>query len=199
MLVTDVETTGIDPEKYSIVSLGSIRYEDPQDTFYEECRIRDGAEVSDRALAINGFTREEITDPKKPEPGEVLNDFIRWAGSAEDRTISGENPSFDTGFLQKTAERNDIDWPFGYRTVDLHSLTYAHQISRRLKPPTKDRKSALSLNKTLEYVGIPEDVRSEEHDALEDAKLEAEAIARLIEGKNLVEEYEAYSVPLYLK
>lgn len=199
MLVADVETTGIDEDKYSIVSLGAVYFENPQDTFYEECKIWNGAEISDRALEINGFTKEEITDPEKPSPGEVLKDLIRWSGSAEDRTIAGENPSFDTDFLEETAKRNNIDWSFGHRTLDLHSVANAHLRSRGLKPPTKNRRSDMDLNKTLEYVGIPENCRSEEHNALEDAKLEAEAFSRLINGENLLEEYEDYGIPLYLK
>ena len=47
MIIIDVETTGLDPKKYSIVSIGAVDFKKPMRTFYEECRIWDGAEVSE--------------------------------------------------------------------------------------------------------------------------------------------------------
>ena len=39
----------------------------------------------------------------------------------------------------------------------------------------------------------------ETHNALEDCKLEAEAISRISYGKNLIQKYNKFSIPDYLK
>ena len=93
-------------------------------------------------------------------------------------------------------ERYGLRWEFGYRTVDLHSLGFAHYIKRGRIPPIKDRRTAISLDKILGYVGMPEEPKP--HNALTGAKMEAEAFSRLIEGKPLLEEFKKYLIPYYL-
>ena len=34
MIIVDVETTGIDPEKHSIVSIGAVDFSNPSNEFY---------------------------------------------------------------------------------------------------------------------------------------------------------------------
>ena len=53
--------------------------------------------------------------------------------------------------------------------------------------------SALNLDRILEYVGLP--TRAEKHNALHDAKLEAEAFSRLFQNKGLLSEYATYPIP----
>ena len=57
MIVVDVESSGVDAQKDSLVSVGAIDFDNPENRFYEECRIWDGAHVEKEALEINGFTR----------------------------------------------------------------------------------------------------------------------------------------------
>ncbi len=65
MLIVDVETTGTEPEKHSIVSIGAIDFHNIKPHFYQECRIWEGAEFSLEALNVNGFSTIEIVHPKK--------------------------------------------------------------------------------------------------------------------------------------
>jgi DNA polymerase III epsilon subunit-like protein len=108
MIVLDTETTGLDPDKNSLLSIGALEFESPENQFYGECRIWDGAEIETIALEINGFSK-------------------------------------------------------------------------------------ISSNFIFRYVGIIEE--REEHNALEDAKLTAEAISRLLHGKQLLEEYKKFPIP----
>lgn len=197
MIVVDVETTGLSSEKNSIVSIGAVDFVNPENQFYEECRVWDGAEIDDFALKVNGFTEEQVKDMDKKSLKDLISEFLVWTEKFTDKTIAGENPSFDTGFLEDSAKRYDLNWPFGYRIVDLHTLSYSHYLSRLLQPPTKKNKSDLSLNKTLVYVGLPEEPNP--HNALTGAKMEAEAFSRIIYGKNLLKEFEKYEMPVYLK
>jgi len=196
MIIVDVETTGLDPSKNSIVSIGALDFSKPKNQFYQECRIFDGAEVSQKALEINGFSEEEIKNSNKKTLESAILEFIKWAEDIDDKTLAGENSSFDRDFLKASMERYGLRWEFGYRTVDLHSLGFAHYIKRGRIPPIKDRRTAISLDKILGYVGMPEEPKP--HNALTGAKMEAEAFSRLIEGKPLLEEFKKYLIPYYL-
>ena len=197
MIVVDVETTGIYPLKTSIVSVGALDFSNPRNTFYEECRIWEGAEIIQEALNINGFTREQITDPRKQSLEELMKKFLEWTSTIKNITLAGENPSFDGGFLMNSAMRYGIEWPFGRRTLDLHSVRLAHHISSEKEFPMKNNRADLNLDRTLVYVGLPREPRP--HNALVGAKFEAEAFSRLINGKNLLPEFIEYEIPEYLK
>ena len=78
MLVVDVEASGTEPKKHSIVSVGALDLKNPSNRFYEECRVWDGAHIMDEALEVNGFTKDEITDPKKQSEGDLTHAFLDW-------------------------------------------------------------------------------------------------------------------------
>ncbi len=195
MIVVDVETTGVNPEKHSIVSIGAVDFLEPEYQFYGESLPWEGAEITDEALAINGFTREQLKDPNMQSLALLIENFIKWSWQVEDRTLAGENPTFDMGFLKDAARRYGFEIK-GRRTVDLHSNSYMDHLVRGIKPPTRDFSSALSLDETLVYVGLQPEPKP--HNALVGAKLEAECFSRLIFGKNLLSEYANIAVPRWL-
>lgn len=193
MIIVDVETTGLDCRKHSIVSIGAVDFMRPDNQFYQECRIVEGAVIETKALAVNGFTVENIRDPGKPTLEQTITSFLAWMETCCARTIAGENPSFDRDFLRASAERYRIYPRLGVRTIDLHTVCYTHYMSRGLEPPMKNRYTAVSADSALTYVGLPEEPRP--HHALTGAKMEAEAFSRLIYGKCLLQDYERYPVP----
>lgn len=194
MLVVDVEASGTEPSKHSIVSVGALDFSNPSNRFYAECRIWDGAHTMDEALAVCGFTKEQITDPKKPTETEIIHEFLTWSEGIEDRTLAGQNVSFDRDFLKAAAERaGHTEWPFAYRTIDTHTLAYMHMIQRGLQPPVAHRRSALDLDAVLNYVGVPAEPTP--HNALTGALSHAEVIARLLYGRKLLPEFEEFDIP----
>lgn len=197
MIIVDVETTGLDPQKHSIVSIGALDFSNSENQFYLECRIWDGAEIMKEALEINGFSEEEIKDPKKKTLEEVIKNFLDWTMEIKEKVLAGVNPSFDRDFLKTSAQRFDIDWMPSHRTIDLHSLCYAHYLRRGLKPPMKEGRTDLNADKIFEYTGLPEETKP--HNALTGTKMEAEALSRIIYGKKLLKEFEKYPVPDYLQ
>jgi DNA polymerase-3 subunit epsilon len=196
MVVIDVETTGLNPERHCIASLGAVDFSDANRMFYAECRIWDDAEISKSALEINGFNVEQLFDAGKRTVRQVIREFGLWLCNAADKIVAGENPTFDRDFLVAAARRAAIDLDLGHRTVDIHALCYSHHLQRAVVPPVKEGKSDLSLDRTLEYVGLPREAKP--HNALIGAKLEAEALSRLIYAKTLLPEFAGYRVPLYL-
>jgi len=189
MIIVDVEASGVDPNKNSLLSIGALDFDDPENQFYEECRIWDGAHVEKEALEVNGFTKEQIVDPNKKSDRELVEDFLVWAESCKERTFAGQNPSFDRDFIQQTAYRYHLNWSWAlaHRTIDLHSVAYFKMLKDGKTPPSKNSHSALGLEEIIKMLGI--NLKRGKHNALEDAKVEAECLHRLIYNKSLFKEF----------
>jgi DNA polymerase III epsilon subunit-like protein len=193
MIIIDVETTGVDEIKHSILSVGAIDFEHPERQFYEECRAWSGAHIDDAGLAINGFTREGVADQSKQTDEELIKHFIAWAKKSKENTFAGQNPSFDRDFLHRAADRYHLEWPFAFRTIDQHSVCYTHMVKRGVVIPVIHNHSDLNSDKIMEYVGIP--VEPHPHNALNGAKVAAEALSRLLYDRKLLPEFKNYSIP----
>lgn len=195
MIVLDIEASGTDYQKHSIVSIGALDFENPNNQFYDECRVWAGAHIDEGALEVNGFTEEELNDPSKKTEAEVVAAFIGWTRELSDITILGQNPSFDRDFLRAACIRAGFDFPFPHRTVDTHTLAYMHMVKRGMRPPfdSLKRRSALNLDAVLNYTGIPEEPSP--HNALTGAMSHAEVASRLLYDRGLLPEFEVYPVP----
>ena len=194
MIILDVEASGVSPEKNSIVSIGALDLEDPDNQFYDECRVWDGAHISDEALAVNGFTKEEIIDETKKTEEEIVRAFIAWATDMPlVRTLAGQNPSFDRDFISAACRRAGIDFPFAHRTIDTHTLAWMHMVKNGIIPPIANHRSALNLDMILNYCGIPDE--PEPHNALTGAYCHAEVVSRLLYRKPLLREFASYEMP----
>ncbi|MBI2617893.1 3'-5' exonuclease [Candidatus Kaiserbacteria bacterium] len=193
MIVIDIEASGTEYHKHSIVSIGALDFDNPTNQFYDECRIWDGAHIMDEALLVNGFTKEEITDENKKPEAEIVRAFLAWAGDIEDRTLAGQNVSFDRDFLKAAAERAHLDWTLPHRTIDTHTLAWMHIVKHGGKPPIENHRSALNLDAVLNYVGIPDEPTP--HNALTGAMSHAEIISRLLYDKKLLPEFNAHEIP----
>ena len=184
MIVLDIETSGTNPWKHSILSIGAIDFLDPERTFSKECQIRPGAHIDEEGMAVNGFSREEITDKNKETEEKIVSDFFDWAMKSKDHTVAGQNPSFDTSFLQIAADIYDQNFPLAHRTIDLHSICAMHMIKRGLSFPVEHNRSNLNSDSIMEYVGLPAEPKP--HIAFNGAKWEAEAFSRLLYDKTFL-------------
>lgn len=195
MIVVDVEASGTNYEKHSIVSIGALDFDHPDNRYYIECRIWEGAHFMEEALKVNGFTEAQITTADKPSEGEAIRDFLAWAEPIEDRTLAGQNVSFDRDFLRAATGRAGLDWHLAYRTIDTHSLAWMHMTKAGKAPPidAEHKRSALDLDAILNYCGIP--AEPEPHNALTGALSHAEVISRLIHNKPLLPEFGQFPLP----
>ena len=114
MIVADIEATGLDIHKHSILSIGAVDFEHPDRQFYGECRMWEGASIMSDAIAVNGFTKQECSDPKKQSLKELMESFLHWIEQSEDKTLAGQNPSFDRDFLNSSFARSSIGWHFHF-------------------------------------------------------------------------------------
>lgn len=195
MIVIDIEASGVNYEKHSIVSLGALDLDNPDNRFYKECRIWDGAHINQESLAINDMTEEGIRDPQKIREGELVRQFLEWSEHMDDRTLAGQNVSFDRDFLKAACEREGIAWPLAHRTIDTHSLCYMHMVKRGIQPPMdpQHKRTALNMDAVLNYCGIPKE--PEPHNALTGALSHAEIISRLLYDRKMLPEFEQYEIP----
>lgn len=195
MLIIDIEASGTEYYKHSIVSLGAVDFDNPTRRFYEECRIWDGAHIMEGALAVNGFSEAEITDPTKQTEGELIRRFLEWSQHIADRTLAGQNVSFDRDFIRAACLREGIAYELAHRTIDTHTLCFMHMVKRGIEPPidAQHRRSALNLDAILNYCGIPDE--PDPHNALTGALCHGEVISRLLYNRKLFPEFAQYEIP----
>lgn len=197
MLVVDVETSGLDPNTNTILSIGAIDFNRPERQFYQECQLLKGSLISQQALQVNGYTIAQITDSTKKSLGEILFEFIGWVEKSTDKTIAGQNPTFDRDFLNSSCRKCNIEYAFSKRTVDMHAVCYAAKLRSGQSPFLQKGVSSLVSDRIMHFVGIPAEPKP--HIAINGAKYEAEAFKRLIYGRCCFEEFAVYPVPEYLR
>lgn len=194
MIVLDIETTGLDPAKHGIVSVGAVEFEAPDNQFYEECRVSEDVPIEQEAVDVNGFSREAMRDPSKQTVGSLLEDLLEWIQTCEEWTIAGHNVHCDIEFIDRAARKFDVE-PLGHgrggvfhdRIIDTHSLVWMDLVQSGKGLPKDGKYSGVSSDFIFKYAGI--DHERDAHNALEDAKLTAETISRLLYNKKLFDEF----------
>lgn len=190
MIVLDIEASGTNYEKHSILSLGALDLDHPENRLYLQCQAWEGAHIDPEALEVNGFSETEATDDTKETEAQLTAQFLTWAEGVEDQTLAGQNVSFDRDFVKAACERAKYNYPFAHRTIDTHTLAYMHHILHGQAVPFDKRHSALNLDAIMNYVGIPDE--PEPHNALTGALAHAEVISRLLYHRPLLPEFSQY-------
>lgn len=199
MIIIDIETSGIDPDKHGVLSVGAIEFENPDNQFYTESYLSPDLDYEEETAAVHGFNLEQVRDETRESPYILIKSLVDWMQKISDRTPAGVHiASFDLQFLQRLAHREKINWPLGKRSVDLHTLVYGHVQRNQpdLYQPINQR-SNINSNFIQRYCGITEVPFP--HNALTDAKWEAECFSRLLSGKKLLPEFKNQEIPDYLK
>ncbi len=128
MIILDIETTGTNPVRNCLLSIGAVDY-DTGSEFYGECSITPGKLIHPKAMEINGFREEDVAPGVKLTPGMLYQKFIFWAAQVPDKLIAGQNVGhLDIPFLEEIHAEcfgPYVSFPFGYRSLDLHSVSFA--------------------------------------------------------------------------
>ncbi len=200
MIVLDIETTGVDPQKHAMIDIAALDFDNPNNIFHYPIRMFPNAKIQQEALDYNGFTVEEINNPKRPPIKQVLSDFLKWWQPIKDRTFAGQNPDFDVDFLKTNLRRCGFKTPISHRKLDQHTLAYFTLFKLKQPIPLEEttRQSKLNSDWIMEFVGIPSEPKPH-HSALNGVLWEAEAFSRLLNGKNLLPQFSQYPVPNYLQ
>ena len=165
LIAIDVETSGLNSEEASIVSIGAVDMENSDNVFYSECHVWEGATISDGALKVNGMTMEQVTDTEHRVSEAVMTrTFFNWLDQFDEGIMMvAHNASFDRDFIASAAKRADLKNPISFRTVDIHSMMYTHLLQKNEHIPGR-----LSLNVCLKMLGF--DKEPDPHNALTGAR-----------------------------
>lgn len=209
MIVVDTEFTSLDFNRGGIWQIGALDLYNPENTFLEEARIEEEDFVEQAALDVVAKTEEELRAIPQSQK-EMLEHFFKWTESVKIKNIITQGP-WDFAYLMVKADKFGLKYPFRHRTFDLHSVAQVKysEINRELL--VHEGNSDMGLNNVLKFCGMEDHRRrisadtgktiqeGKPHNALEDAKLEAECFSRLVYGKNLLSEFKQFPVPDYLK
>jgi DNA polymerase III epsilon subunit-like protein len=195
MIILDIEASGTNAVKHSILSIGAIDFDKPTRRFYRECRMWEGAHIMEGALEVNGFTEEQARDSAKMSEAELVTQFMEWTQECADATLVGQNVSFDRAFVIAACARAGIACDLPYRTLDTHTMCYMHMVKAGITPEidAQHRHTNLNLNAVLVYCGIPSEPNP--HNALTGAMCHGEVASRLLYGKPLLPEFSTYPLP----
>ena len=173
--VVDVETTSLNYERGSMLSIGAV-IPATGETFYGECRAWEGAHIDPESLAVNGATIERVNDSLIQTEAELVTAFLFWATMRHLKLIGGKNPSFDMGFLKAAWKRaGGARWSITHRTIDLHTLAWGWAIRHR---PEALEGDGIKSDALYELMGLKPEPKP--HHALVGAKVEAEAFELLL-------------------
>lgn len=165
----DTETSGLEPGRNGIIQLAYIVEIDGK---IKEKKILNsncnGKELDQRALDVNGYTREQISEfPDHMEMYldliDTLSKYVNKFDRADKFFIGGYNAGFDRRFLQQLwMENNDKYFGsfFHYPMIDPSAILPVLQIAGAAYPG-----SDYKLTSVAEWLGID---LANAHDALAD-------------------------------
>lgn len=106
-VVIDIETTGTDPQRDTILELGAIRVIDHKVAETFSAIVRPAGAVPDAIAALTGLT-DDIVQQEGIDRTEALERFWLFVGQGP---ILGHNLTFDLAFLQKESREADLSVP----------------------------------------------------------------------------------------
>lgn len=138
-LIVDCETTGLDPERHSLIEIAAQAPNGNRCTL--SFRPRPGSELDPKALEVNGYHWAEL-DACPTSYVDGISGFFGWLaaqhpdGLKAKWTLAGMNPrGLDWPFLERAWRdagfdvSTDARFPFGHRTLDLHSQVVLYAAS----------------------------------------------------------------------
>lgn len=169
LIIIDVETTGTNIEKSSIIQLGAVIFNKKgymEDKEFSQHILPYNPEWSAEAEAVHKIsfgTLQKIGEPLE----KVIVDFETWLYDfckCYDVWLAQWGANFDVPLLKKAYEKINRPFPFHYRTFDVASIVRYEM--------AKNGALRMSCGEGIcaGYFGI-EVEQYKEHDALYDAKL----------------------------
>jgi DNA polymerase-3 subunit epsilon len=154
----DIETTGLDNRRDSIVEIGAIRFNSQGITGRYSQLIDPGIPMPPEAGKVNNITDAMLAG--QPPIQEVLPAFLRFA---EDSAIVAHNAPFDCGFVNQNLSRLYDD---GYVSLTALPHRVADTLSlARILLPGRDHYNLQDLSASLGFKA------EAAHRALDDARL----------------------------
>ena len=166
----DVETAGPYPERYSLLSVGACVVDNPAESFYVELKP-DRTTISESALRVSQLSMEKLLRDGTP-PALAMQQFADWlrsvAPAGQRPLMVSFNAPFDWAFVNHYFHECLGDNPFGHSAIDIKAFYMG------LTGCPWEETSMLYLSpRFLKGQQLP-------HDALADARLQAELFRKLL-------------------
>jgi DNA polymerase III subunit epsilon len=175
----DTETTGVRPEKDSIIEIAA--YEPESERTFERL-INPGVSIPPEASAIHNITDSMVAEA--PGFAEIGKAFAEFCG--EDAVLIAHNgDGFDIPFLKSEFSRNDLPYP-EWKTID--TLKWA----RRYRPDLPRH----ALQFLRESYGFP---ANNAHRALDDVIVLHQVFSAMIDDLSIEQVYTLLNVPRRLR
>lgn len=176
LAVVDVETSGINPFKHQILSIGIVPLKKEMKPFQVYIRHPD---IEWSTYALNNFQKFssdwELNALSVVEAVNLLEGYLADTFNGEVVTLIGHNIGFDVAFLRKLAFQAGKDQLVGasHRMLDTHTMLYLLFLNGLLP------NSALTSDGAFSHFGITVS-EAERHTALGDAVATRELLVKLI-------------------
>lgn len=178
LVCVDVETTGLDPKRHGLLSVGAY-HPATGAQFYVECNPGADCAIEEIAMRVNG---QDIGEARKRKDSDVaavrmLQDWLRAVRECSRMKgrfiLVGKNPGFDRDWLvSRSYERADgIPVDFERRMIDVHACALAVAAARGVDAP------AMKINAVYAALGLP--VEPDPHNAFRGAQYAWLALAEL--------------------
>ena len=182
-LVVDLEMTGPDPEFHDFIQIGAVLADDRWNYIdeFETLVYPDNEDAfSVYAEKIHGLSIHDLYDA--PASFEALEMMEQWAIQKFAKShrhlrqivVSGQSVFNDISFLRAKYQRHKMPWPYAYKMLDLMNVAY---VFYKIFDANKiARPKHYNLDTIAGIFGLERG--SENHDALEDARLTFECFKR---------------------
>lgn len=184
ILWIDTETIGLNPSKHDIISLALIVEIDGkvQDELYLKCQPIDWDNITDEALKINGFTKEQLKSFITPQ--EALKKILKFLEKYVDKykknktmkdkfILAGYNVTFDSTMLSEWCQK--LNYKYLGALIDYHKLDIASLVLF-LKMHNKIKIDGFKLIDVAKYL----QASIQAHDAQSDIRATREIAYKLL-------------------
>ena len=196
-LVLDLEMTGTEPGWHEIIQIGAVLYDQNWEElgrYLQNVYPENEDSFSLPAQEVHGLTEADLDDA--PMIYEVLPEFETWilqkigkyqkgeerfqyAKKLRNVVICGQSVINDINFLRVAYRQEKQDWPFSYKLLDLHTLSYF--LFEILKENKVNTPKSLSLTAIAAHFGLARE--GQEHNALEDAVITGACLRKVMAFK----------------
>lgn len=171
IIFIDTETTGLNPEKHTVIQIAGMIVIDGQQKELFNYRIRpiEGAEIEDSALAIQGVTREELGTFENPAIvkrafEQIMGKYVDKFNRSDKFTPIAYNGKFDLDMLAAWFKRQGDLYFHSWVGHDLIDPLAVIRCMRLIDPDLRKLEN-MKLATVCRHFGIE---ISKEHDAMAD-------------------------------
>lgn len=180
---TDTETTGLIPGRHAVIQIAGIIIVDGEEMeevnlklqpYRNEKGLRPNDEIDDKALQVNGLTREQLFSEDRLEPSRgyaelmhILGQFVDKYNPKDKMLFHAFNARFDADFIRQFMVKNNDNyfgsW-FWFPPIDVM------QWASLLLMGERDQMNRFTLKECCEYVGLEWDDDAA-HEAMYDIRM----------------------------